>query len=124
MSARLSGAPSEKSATVSVSPVTNVFPLSCPSSTCATRWKDSVPLAIAAGSGSPLLSTTDLTTFSKMRTAQAGSQCARSQNCQRVTSSRPLVGGEQTALRALGGEVLHDGVRLPQHIIPVAQRRH
>jgi alkaline phosphatase D len=31
-----------------------------------------------------------LTTFSKMNTVQAGSQCARSQNCQRVTSSRPF----------------------------------
>src|SRR5207248_4948529 len=72
ISARFIGAPSEKSAMVSISPVTNFFPLSCPSSTFAMRWNDSVALAIAAGSGSPLLSTTDLTTFSKMNTAQVG----------------------------------------------------
>src|SRR5262249_26345011 len=102
-SARLCGAPSEKSATVSLSPTTNFLLLSRPSKTRATRWNDSVALAIADASGSPLLSTTDLTTFSNKNTAQVGSQCARSQNCQRVTSSRPF---SSDGSRPLSGRLL------------------
>ena len=41
-----------------------------------------------------------------------------------VIEPRFLVGREQTALRPLGGEVLQDGVRLPQHKVSVAERRH